>query len=140
MGSKFWEATCKLSLEGLQEMHVKLHSLTTYQILLTKFEELCSHAYYGAFNKWPAHLSEQEFSARHKLTTMWKTSSGLSHWEIHDKPTTSKTIEAFLAAKWNSLHISRKKLDSLHPKPLPLPLTPNHQLHHNAKIWLPTAP
>ena len=93
-----------------------------------------------AFNKWPTHLSKQEFNAWHKLTTMWKTSWGLSHWETHDKPTTSKTIyndiEAFLATKWNSLHISRKKLDSLHPKPLP----PNHRLHHNTKTSLPTAP
>ena len=131
MTPKFWEATWKLLLEGLEEMHVKVHSSITYQILLTNFEELpiCSHAYYGAFNKWPTHLSKQEFNVWHKLTTMWKTSWGLSHWETHDKPTTSKTIyndiEAFLATKWNSLHISRKKLDSLHPKPLPpQPSTP----------------
>ena len=47
---------------------------------------------------------------------MWKTSRGLSYWETHDKPTTSKTTyvdikEAFLAKEWDSFHLSGKKLD-----------------------------
>jgi hypothetical protein len=46
------------------------------------------------------HLAKPRFNTNHKSTTMWKTSWGLSHWETHDNPTTSKTTydikEAFL--------------------------------------------
>ena len=52
---------------------------------------------------------------------MWKASWGLSHWETHDKPITSKTTfddlkKVFLANKWNSFHLSWKKLDYIHLK------------------------
>jgi hypothetical protein len=64
---------------------------------------------------------EQGFNIWYKSTTTWKTSWGLSHWETHDNPTTSKTIcvgikEGFLAKEWNSFHLLRKKLDYLHLK------------------------
>jgi hypothetical protein len=49
---------------------------------------------------------------------MWKTSWGLSHWDTHDDPITSKITydnfkEAILAKKWNSFHLLGKKLDYL---------------------------
>ena len=37
------------------------------------------------------HLAEQGFNTWHKSTTMWKTSWGLSLWDTHDNPTTSKS-------------------------------------------------
>jgi hypothetical protein len=52
---------------------------------------------------------------------MWKISWGLSYWETCDNLTTSITTyvsikEAFLAKKWNTSHLSGKKLDYLHLK------------------------
>ena len=52
---------------------------------------------------------------------MWKVSWGLSHWESHDNPTTSKIAfndikEAILAKEWNSFQLLGKKLDYLHLK------------------------
>jgi hypothetical protein len=46
---------------------------------------------------------------------MWKTSWSLSHWEIHDNPTTSKTTsdnikKAFLAKKKGTLSISQGRI------------------------------
>ena len=48
------------------------------------------------------HLAEQGLNNWYKLTTMWKTSWNLSHWETHDNTTTSKATyvdikEVFLA-------------------------------------------
>jgi hypothetical protein len=53
------------------------------------------------------------------LFQKWKVSWGLSHWEIHDNPTTSKIVydviqEAFLAKEWNFFHLSWKILNYLH--------------------------
>ena len=50
---------------------------------------------------------------------MWKTSWGLSHWETHDNPTTSKMAyddikEVFLAKEWKSFRLLGEKLDFLH--------------------------
>ena len=64
------------------------------------------------------HLAELRFNIWYISTTMWKTSWGLSHWETHENPTTSKTTyadikEVFLAKEWNSFHLFRKKLDCL---------------------------
>ena len=69
-------------------------------------------------------MAEQGFSTWHKLTTMWKTSWCLSHREIHDNPTTSKTSyygikEALLTKELNSFHSLGKKLDYLHLQGFP---------------------
>jgi hypothetical protein len=53
-------------------------------------------------------MVEQGFNTWDKLTTMWKTSWVLSHWETHDNPTTliiayDDIKEAFLVKEWNSL-------------------------------------
>ena len=55
---------------------------------------------------------------------MWKTSWGLSHWETHDNPSTSKNKkenikEAFLAKEWNSFHLSGKEVYYLHLNDFP---------------------
>ena len=121
--------------------HVKVHSSITYHVLLAKFGEIPIELHARkltiGFQQRFTHLTpswlinkatslsrniaEQGFNTRHKLTTMWMTSWGVSHWETHDNPTTSKTLyvdikEAFLAKEWNSFHLSRKKLDHLHLK------------------------
>ena len=57
------------------------------------------------------------------VDTIWVSvpHSGLSHWETHDNPTTSKPTNvdikgACLVEEWNSFHLSGKKLDYLHLK------------------------
>jgi hypothetical protein len=50
---------------------------------------------------------------------MWKASYGISYWDTHDKPTTSKIVfddieEVFHAKKWNFFHLLGKQLDYLH--------------------------
>ena len=121
--------------------HVKVCSSTTYHILLAKFKEFPIEVYTleltMGFQQRPAHLSpswpvnkatsqsqhlaEQGFNTWYKSTTMWKTSWGLSHWETHDNPTTSKTThvdikKVFLAKEWNSFHLFSKKVVYLHLK------------------------
>ena len=177
----------KLSLKGLQEgmrihlmSHVKVCSLTTSHILLAEFGqppiELNALELSMGFQRlvhlpssWLVnqgaslfqHLAEHGFDTWHKSITMWKASLGLSHWETHDNPTTSKiTFDGikgvFLAKEWNSFHFSRKKLDYLHLKNfyihehelyLKQPLTPpqrktivtynisNHRLASDTRWW-----
>ena len=121
--------------------HVKVHSSITYHVLLAKFGEIPIELHARkltiGFQQRFTHLTpswlinkatslsrniaEQGFNTRHKLTTMWMTSWGVSHWETHDNPTTSKTLyvdikEAFLVKGWNSFHLSTNKLDYLHLK------------------------
>ena len=67
------------------------------------------------------HPTEQGFDTWPKLTTMWKASWDLYHWETHDNPITSKitlddTKEDFLAKEYYSFYQSQKKLDYLHLK------------------------
>jgi hypothetical protein len=50
-------------------------------------------------------MTEHEFNTWHKSTTMWNTSWGLSQWDTHDNPITSKITyddikEAFLVKEW----------------------------------------
>ena len=95
--------------------HVKVHSSTTYHILLAKFREFSIEIYIILYTlkltmgfqqqlihlspSWlvnkatsqSQHLAEQGFNTWYKSTTLWKTSWGLSHWETHDNLTTSKT-------------------------------------------------
>ena len=79
--------------------HVKVHSSTTYHILLAKFGELPVELYAlnftmgfqqqlaHLFPSWlvikatslSQHLAVQGFNTCHKSTTMWKTLWGLSH-------------------------------------------------------------
>ena len=65
------------------------------------------------------YFAKQGFNTGHKSTTMWKASWGISHWDTHDKPTTSKIVfddikEVFHAKKWNFFHLLGKQLDYLH--------------------------
>jgi len=148
-GTKLWGGDLKNSHWKVFEKdmkihmmsHVKVRSSTTYHILLAEFGELPMELYAlkltMGFQQRLAHLpssrlvsqatslsrllAEQGFNTWHKSTTMWKASWGLSHWETHDNPTTSKITfndikEAFLAKEWNSFHLSGKKLDYLHLK------------------------
>ena len=67
-------------------------------------------------------VAEQGFNTRHKPTTMWKTSRGLSHWEPitvqpHQNPRLmiSKRL-CILAKVWNSFHLLGRKLGYPHLK------------------------
>ena len=114
--------------------HVKVHSLTFCYILLVEFGEFPIELY--AFklttgfqrrhahlpSSWlvsqatslSRHLVKQGYNTRRRLTTVWKASWGLSHWETHDNSTTSNIAlndikEAFLTKEWNYYNLLRKK-------------------------------
>ena len=85
----------------------------------------------------------------HKLTTMWKASWDLSHWETHDNPTSSKITfgdlkKVFLPKERNPFHLLTKELDYLHVKDFPNPNVnctwSKHWHHHNARSLLQIAP
>ena len=121
--------------------HIKVCSSTNYHILLAEFGEflmeIYAHKLIMGFQQRLTHqfplwlvsnatslsqtLAKQGFNTWCKLTTVWKTSWGLYHWETHDNLTTSKTTcidikEVYLAKEWDSFHIVGKKLDYLHLK------------------------
>ena len=136
----------KLLLESLQEGHEGAYNISSQsaffnyisycagQIKRTSHRIIHSQAYYGfstmacpPIPSWlvdkatllSQSLAERGFNTWHKLTTMWKTSWGLSHWKFNDNTTTSKTTyddikEVFLAKDWNYFHLFKEKLYYLH--------------------------
>ena len=106
---------------NLEKFPIKLYALnltTGFQLRVAHVPSswLVNHA---TSLSW--HLIEEGFNTWHKLTTIWKATWGLSHWETHNNPTRSKMAfddvkEAFLAKEWNSFYFSWKKLNYLHLK------------------------
>ena len=141
-GEATWKTHWKIFDKGMKMhmmYHVKVCSSTTYHILLYEYGELpielhtlkftlgfqqrLTHLSYSWLvskaTSLSRHLAKHGFYTWHKLTTMWKTSWSLSHWDTLDNPTTSKIAyddvkEAFHTREWNSFHLSGKKLDYLH--------------------------
>ena len=67
------------------------------------------------------HLAKQGFNTWHKLTSMWKTSWDLSHWEAHDNQPHQKQhmliSQRFFLLESGTLSISQeRKLDYLRLK------------------------
>ena len=86
----YYSTTNHMLLVESGELPIELYTLKLTMSSQKRLAHLPSSWLVSQAISLSQHMGQQGFNTWYKSTTTWKTSWGLSHWETHDNPTTSK--------------------------------------------------